>query len=121
MNSFKQDDIDELCINLKNQSLEVSKIVQRTIHTDIQKLTETYFSYNNNIYNSNFTIEPLPELDMYMNDETCIEIVNYLMKDNKGIRLVADAIKARDPNIYLDYDVISTMIDYYCDNILEGS
>ncbi len=121
MNDDLDFEIENLCLVLKNQSIETSEKIRQIVNYDIEKMTKFYFLWLENQENIEFIIDPLPELDMYIDEEICAEMVKYISNENKGVSLMVDSIKSKYPcqNPPIAVDIIETMLNYYCDYLLQ--
>ncbi len=121
MNDDLDFEIENLCLILKNQSIEASEKIRQIVNYDIEKMTKFYFLWLENQENIEFIIDPLPELDMYIDEEICAEMVKYISNENKGISLMVNSIKSKYPyqNPPIAVDIIETMLNYYCDYLLQ--
>ncbi len=121
MNDDLDFEIENLCLILKNQSIETSEKIRQIVNYDIEKMTKFYFLWLENQENIEFIIDPLPELDMYIDEEICAEMVKYISNENKGVSLMVDSIKSKYPyqNPPIATDIIETMLNYYCDYLLQ--
>ncbi len=121
MNDDLDFEIENLCLILKNQSIEASEKIRQIVNYDIEKMTKFYFLWLENQENIEFIIDPLPELDMYIDQEICAEMVKYISNENKGVSLMVDSIKSKYPyqNPPIAVDIIETMLNYYCDYLLQ--
>ena len=109
---------DEVLANLFEQKCQIiDPNILKLIDHDLDKLSDYYGEIMNNIDNFNFLIDPIPELDMYLDENSVKLILSYLTYEKRGYHILFDKI-GRQYQIIPDKLLTDTLLDCYFDYLL---
>lgn len=91
--------------------------ILKLIDHDMDTLANYYGEIINNIDNCNFVIDPIPELDLYLDENSVKTIYSYLTYEKKGYHILFNKI-GMQYQIIPDKLLTDTLLDYYFDYLL---
>jgi hypothetical protein len=114
--------MDDLCANIENMNLchGLGGRIYHLIMNDMKKLTEYYYIWKNEKEeNIGFVIEPLPELDMYMDENFVDQLYDFLLRNDFGRTVFAQKIRSVNPLEEIDFRIFETLFQNYLDVLIE--
>jgi len=114
-------DMDKLCNDLNNLNVSNTdnRIIQ-LIHFDLDKLSNYYYTWKERSDdNIDFMIEPLPEVDTYMDENFVDQLYDFLLKDNYGYNLFLYKIKNKNAYEIIDIRISTILYQNYLDMIVQ--
>ena len=113
--------MDDLCNDIENINIH-SPLEQRILHlivNDMKKLAEYYYLWKNEKEeNTGFIIEPLPEMDMYMDDNFIDQLYDYLLHDDLGRNIFLQNILSINPTEEIDFRIFENLYQNYLDVLI---
>jgi len=113
--------MDKLCNDLNNLNVSNTdnRIIQ-LIHFDLDKLSNYYYTWKERSDdNIDFMIEPLPEVDTYMDENFVDQLYDFLLKDNYGYNLFLYKIKNKNAYEIIDIRISTILYQNYLDMIVQ--
>ena len=114
--------MDDLCTDIENMNLShgIEHRIYHLIMNDMKKLTEYYYIWKNEKEeNTGFVIEPLPELDMYMDENFVDQLYDFLLRNDFGRTVFIQKIRAVNPLEQIDFHIFENLFQNYLDVLIE--
>lgn len=114
--------MEELCNYIEN--IHIHSTIERRmfelIMNDMKRLAEYYYIWKEEKEdNMGFVIEPLPELDMYMDDNFIDQLYDFLLRNDFGRKVFIDQIRAFNPGEQIDFQIFENLFQNYLDVIIK--
>lgn len=109
------EEIDEIICSMDNITID-SFILDKIIEYDFYQLSFMYNFIINNPISFEFSIEASPELEQYIDSYTIKKLENYLIKNDPKY-LLSKSINKYFPELFIEEDIISELLNCYFEHI----